>query len=351
MKDLYQKIQGYFDLERSDNIVRSIFQSLVLLTSGAFLGLILTDLSATPSKVKWQNIVLCLIATVAYVYLEYRRLRKEKSFPITILQHLNATSDLDEVRKQYNRKTKVDEYIDHSIRSLNSNTCPVSLPAEDFTICHQDLNAGLKNVLLDVVEKPHYVFDVDKSKFLVGTYLRKIYNPVPLMGEINAEEKFFIFRDDFNFSDYFPFSLYTISDKPDTFNIQTSIIESINLEKYVCKDVIFNNKHFTFISSPIPNVCESCPPDGAIFCIYEGVEKCPSDIENVLLIFARIVSNWISKFNDCVLREKNPSQEKLSKRTEAEIPPEVLSRLKNKQANISRSEGASFHEGLENKSN
>src|SRR4051812_34378847 len=129
MKHLYQKLHGYFEFERSDNIIRSIFQSLVLLTSGALLGLILADFSATPIKVSWSNIILCLITVVIYVYLEHRRLRREKSFPVSILEHLNAASDLEEVKKQYNRKKKIDEYIDHSIQSLNSNTCPVSIPA------------------------------------------------------------------------------------------------------------------------------------------------------------------------------------------------------------------------------
>jgi hypothetical protein len=98
-------------------------------------------------------------------------------------------------------------------------------------------------------------------------------------------------------------------DKEVVFHIQNAVRESSKFNKYLCKQINIHNDIFTLICSPIPNVCEDCPADGIIFTVYKGVEICSQDSAEVLLIFGRILSNWVSKYNDCVRREKmtNPN--------------------------------------------
>lgn len=300
MTDLYRKIQNYFRFDKEDSIVRIIIEGAVLLLSGVYLGVIVD--SDSPKGSWW---VIFLLSSGIYLYFLRSRLMKERSFPVTILEHLTASEELRDLRVRFNRKAKIDEYIERSIQSLNANTCPVVSEAPNNNLCHQDLNAGLRLVLNDFIEKPHYVLDIDKSRFTIGMYVKKVFSPDSPEGRIDSEDHLITFRDDLYLGDLIPSNLFELGqDNEDEYKLQTAIIQSVNFSKYQCQKLTIRGKEHMLICSPIPNVCEDCPADGAIFTIFEGTDCCPTDIENILLIFGRIISNWISKFNDCVRREK-----------------------------------------------
>ena len=304
MNELYGKIEKYFQFEKADTILITIVKSLILLGCGGYFGLILREINSTPPDINFIHILIFIVGILTFGYIEYRRLKKEKNFPVTILEHLKATEELRSLQEKYSRKTKIYEYIDHSIQSLNLNTCP-TVASQDNYFCHQELHVGLKNVLEDLVERPNYFYNIDKTKFTIGTYLKEINHRKSQIGRISSEEKVFVFRDDLLLERFIPKTFSQInSSEEEIFQIQTAIIEAIEFNKYLCKKLKVKNETYSLICSPIPNVCESCPPDGIIFTIYKGEECCSSDSESVLLIFGRILSNWVSKYNDCVRREK-----------------------------------------------
>lgn len=300
MNDLYIKLDKYFKFEKSDSVFVTIIKSLIILVSGAFLGLFLKEINSEPPIKNYWHLLIFLVGAIIFIYLEYRRLTKEKNFPISILNHLSATEDLKILTEKYNRKCKIYEYVDSSIQSLNSNTCPVIFTLPENLLCNQDIALGLKEVLNDLVERPNYFLDIDKTKFTVGVYIKYVETETETFFP-DTKEKFIIFRDDLLIKDYIPTTLENLeADEISEFKIQTALIESLNFDKYICKHFEINDETYSIICSPIPNVCESCPPEGIIFTIYKGTDSCPIDIENILLIFGRIVSNWMAKYNECV---------------------------------------------------
>lgn len=307
MKELYCKLDKYFEFEKSDSIFKSILKSLVLLVSGGFFGLSIKELTSSPQIINLWHIAIFIFGIIFFVYLESRRLIKEKKFPISILEHLNATEDLKILNEKYKRKSKIYEYIDLSIQSLNSNTCPVLGADPVSSLCNQDLNAGLRNVLNDLIVRPNYFLDIDQTKFSIGVIVKKILDRETLNSLEPFKEKTFIFRDDLQFEKYIPLEFSRI-DSSDIvkFETHTAFMESYEFDKFVCKKIEVDSVVHTVICSPIPNVCESCPAEGVIFTFYKGNENCQRDIESVLLIFGRILSNWISKYNECISRgDKN----------------------------------------------
>ncbi|MDR7210960.1 hypothetical protein [Flavobacterium piscis] len=310
MNDLYSKLDKYFRYEKSDSVFIALVKSLILLVSGGYFGLSIKEINSTPQIIDYKHIGIFVFGISIFIYIEFRRLTKEKNFPISILNHLTATEELKELKEKYNRKSKIYEYIDLSIQSLNSNTCPVLFATSDNLLCRQDLNLGLKNVLNDLVESPNYFLEVDKTKFTVGVYLKDILDPKSERDFTVNNEKTFLFRDDLSINDYLPESLFEInSTEIEGFQIQTALLEVLNFDKFICRQINIDSEVHSIVCSPIPNVCESCPPEGIIFAIYKGNEGCQSDIDSVLLIFGRILSNWISKYNECVSRTKNLKSE------------------------------------------
>jgi hypothetical protein len=336
MKDLYNKIEKYFQFEKADTVFVTLFKSLLLLICGGYFGLILREINADPQVISYKHIAFLILGLSTFIYIEYRRLKKEKNFPVTILEHLNATEELKDLKEKHSRKTKLYDFIDNSIQSLNSNTCPVVLTPDNF-LCHQDLELGLKSVLIDLVDRPHYILDVDQTKFTVGTFIKDILDKNSQVGEISSVEKTFIFRDDLNIAYVLPESPYQLnSEQEGSFQFQTALLEGLNFNKFLCKSIKLNDQSYTLICSPIPNVCEDCPPDGIVFSLFKGTECCSSDIDSVLLIFGRILSNWIAKYNDCVRRDKRMNLDALHSHKKAEVPPEVLELLEKQQKDSSK---------------
>lgn len=327
MKDLYNKIETYFQFEKSDSVYVSLFKSVVLLVCGGYFGLILRELNSDPPIVNYSHFFYLIVGLSIFIYIEYRRLKKEKNFPVTILEHLTAAEELKELREKHSRKTKLYDFIDNSIQSLNSNTCPVFV-TPDNNLCQQDLALGLKSVLIDLVDRPQYILNVEKTKFLVGSFIKDIYDKDSKIGQISWEDKMFIYRDDLNISHLLPQSPDQLSSEQEgSFQFQTALLEGIHFNKFLCKSIILDNEKYTLICSPIPNVCADCPPDGILFAMFKGEECCSTDIDSVLLIFGRILSNWIAKYNDCVRRDKQTPVEESHAHKKTEVPKEVLDLL------------------------
>jgi hypothetical protein len=304
MNELYTKLDKYFRHEKSDSIFITIIKSLILLVSGGYFGLTIKELNSNPQIIDIKHIGIVICGILSFVFIEYRRLKKEKNFPISILNHLKATEELKNLKEKYVRKSKIYEYIDLSIQSLNSNTCPVLYSETENILCHQDLNIGLKKVLNDLVERPNYFLEVDRTKFTIGTYIKHILDKKSNTSLNPNNEKTFIFRDDLLLTELIPDSFDQInSTELESFQIQTAMLEVLNFDKFLCKQIEINSENYTIVCSPIPNVCEDCPPEGIIFAIYKGTDNCQNDIDNVLLIFGRILSNWISKYNECISRD------------------------------------------------
>jgi hypothetical protein len=304
MNELYNKLEKYFQFEKADTIVISIAKSILLIISGAYFGLFLKEINATPAEYKYHHLIFAVIGIAICMYIEYRRLQKEKNFPITILEHLTSKEDLDILTKQHNRQKKVFEFIDHSIKSLNTNTCPVSYDAPDEAICREDLKDSLSNILNDFINRTNYFLEIDKLNFTNGIYLGDILT--------FSEDKFtettlnFNFKDDLKLGKYFDELEYGLSseEKEFKFHLISAISEAILFDKYLCKQLILNEVKYSIVISPIPNICDSCPPRGVIYAIYEGTENCNCDSNKILEIHSRLLTNWISKYEDCLYNEK-----------------------------------------------
>lgn len=323
LKDLYEKLDKYFTFEKFNSIFITILKSLILLVCGGLFGYILREYIAS-GNVKIIALLFFFSLLVIYVFFEFIRLSKERNFPIGILQHLKATEELQTSTKKIERHNKVFEFIDNSIRSLNSNTCPIAYGEAINELCHQDLNNGLKSVLNDLVERTNYFFDVDKSKFTIGVYLDGVR--LKQGTEIYTTTTNYVFKDDLKLDYNLPINSTQFNSENDLqFKILTKFIESINFSRYIEEKLDSENKDLFIICSPIPNVCEDCPPIGVIYAIYEGCDKCSTDSENVMLINGRLLSNWISKYEDC-LHKTYPSNDEtpgIHTHSEVIIPKEI----------------------------
>lgn len=297
MQVLYKKIQDYYEFEKNNSIFFSILKASFLVFCGALTSNLFNTFNIT-------YLILDVVFFLFFLFLEIRHLARQKNFPITILEHLTAVDELKQVKKNIARKLDIEIYIDEAIRSLNTNTCPITDEAEN-DLCHQDLELGIETVLQNLIRKTKYFLDLNKTQYTVGVYLDNIYRKSGYdFDSISPSCKTFfrIVRDDLNIEYRMPddniMNLEHL--KGDSLAIHSVLFSALTNERYLEKQIELEDGLFTILASPIPNVCIDCPADGLIYILLKGKEELPSDLDNTLLIFGRILTNWISKYNSCV---------------------------------------------------
>ncbi|MDP3442712.1 MAG: hypothetical protein Q8T08_07580 [Ignavibacteria bacterium] len=299
MDDIFKTLKDYFRFDRLQDIFLQVFELFLGLFAGGLLGALLT--TDKPSNWLIGGTIASMVLSAAFAF---NRLLKSSHFPNTAIDYLQTKKKMEEMTSELNRKNTIDEYIDKSIQALNLHTCPLTSDDIDY-LCDNPLDDGLREVLRSVIQQPHYILDCSKSKFTVAIHLAWYPEKKPIVGTTNRFEisqlaKTIIFRDDFNIA----------------FALQDDILDDLNSEglKYeihnagrdtfnhvqLRETIVHNeNQKLKLITAPIPQVCEG-GKIGVLFLFCDEFVCKPKDLENILLIFGRIIANWISKYEDCI---------------------------------------------------
>lgn len=72
---------------------------------------------------------------------------------------------------------------------------------------------------------------------------------------------------------------------------------------------------FTIICSEIPEVCSE-DPIGVMFVIVKADCACPSDLPYIFKIFNRLTSNYIYKYNECIISDVQKTLQRLADRNQ-----------------------------------
>ena len=218
---------------------------------------------------------------------------------------LKSTNQLKESEKEIERKIIIDTYIEDAIKSLNSNTCNYIDTNIENHLCDTSIENGLKSIYQPYFGNPQNLLDTPKAKFTIGAYLDYILvlpaQFTQIQGNVTTDFKIIIPRDDFGFANYFAKDILTNQGMVDlSFIFQVQFLDTFKHTRFVNSVLNFQGKNYTFITSPIPTVCED-GSTGVFFMIFEEVSTLPPDFENLTNIFSRLFSNWLCRYNECIL--------------------------------------------------
>lgn len=155
MNDLFNKLEKYYLYTESINLIFGVIIMIFGMVCGGMIGQLINDYSTNHFNL--TLVIITFICICVYLYLEIKQKNKDKKFPITILDHLKAVEELKKLKEIYNKKSILYGFINNSIITLNSNTCP--LPNYNDNLCDQKLKDGLQNVLNDLVEHPQTILN------------------------------------------------------------------------------------------------------------------------------------------------------------------------------------------------
>lgn len=287
--------------------VRSFF-ALVYRTFGVMEALLAIGLGALVSA--WislpDNAYLgwcALVTGVFYTPLIILKLRAQWCIPEKLFDHLDAVHRLEQTRKELARKEGIDAFIDLAIKSLNSATCRINSDQEDH-ICDSAVKDGLSDVLSSLINRPQIILDCDTVKFSIGA---RVFHYVQAGSRpIRFEHEWLVLRDDLGVGEEVPCDPAdgVMSDATGTsLHFRQAIEKAVNENTLVAVATALRGKPVQLICSPIPVVCDEARADGVLWICRECIQPPPNDLGNILLIFGRVVANWLSKYHDCLGRK------------------------------------------------
>lgn len=314
MKYLIEQLQKYHRHERNLSIFGQMLESVVGLIVSGVVGYMIAE------SVSRLTIILTILMSVTYMWLLIQRIYRNAIFPLSALGELEATNREIEIREKLEQSEIHYTYIDNAIQALNSHTCTIGLGyGGPNDLCTQNLKDGLRSALLDFISHPQNILGCHRKRFTVGIYLDTFYRS-PWPGEqvdMDTVDQlmsscFFTLRDDFGFEHKGNIYEDVFHDGVASgvgLSVQNTIRYAMNNNQFRIEPCDFDGENYTVLASPVPNVCEINLETGeeailgGIVVICKATNDIKPEVAKVLRIFGRIVSNWVSKYEECVIHQ------------------------------------------------
>lgn len=175
-------------------------------------------------------------------------------------------------------------------------------------LCDSDVKEGLIKILNPLLNQINSIAQSHTVKTTIGVYFESLEQ------ERNGDDSippsipyFTVIKDENNLENILPSDL--VNNKSITGEIQNvqHVIElSTRNKRYVSEIHAINNITYSVNSSPIPLACYDKETSGALVLILSERET-PNDLNKVLELFSKILTNWIYKYNQCVYSRRELS--------------------------------------------
>jgi hypothetical protein len=247
--------------------------------------------------------------------------------------------ELHDAKKDIERKVLIDGYIDDAVKALNANTCNYDEIHVEQHLCEQSLQIGLTSVCQPYFENPQNLLNSTRAKFTVGAYVNYFLKLPATLGTepviALGNHDIFLPRDNFGFKEFLPKDiLYDHELTGLSFIFQSQLSNSFRHSSFVHSIFNYEEKDYSLITVPIPNVCESGSL-GVLFIICEELNAIPQDFENVSRIFCRLFSNWLSRYDECVATRCEKANANLTKvRIPVAAPQEAVAEKQKQESNV-----------------
>lgn len=289
---------------------------LVTIIIEGFFVVIIGVASNKIEELNWVGIL--IVSSIIYIFLLVVKAAYQFKFPVSIIDELISKRKLEETNKLFDRQKAINEYINSAIQGLNEQTCAIDWPTEMDILCEKALQERLIELLQPLVSYTDVILDTStEKKFTIGIQLDYFYNLPNDYAEISVEKPddflpqnwekvedkgLMILKDELGISGLLPKDLMKKTQIGPAYEVQTAINRTWNNVAFTSHDFNSNNKQYTIICSEIYKPCSKVEISGVFFIIRNGGAGIPADVPEVLQIFNQVITNYVSKYNTCILQ-------------------------------------------------
>lgn len=332
-KQLLQRLDKWISVIRKSFLALKLFEVLAV----AAIGYATNRATADNALPVWTGVL--VFGIIFYAIISLVQTAYSYYFPSNIVDELDARLELDAIRKKLNRKSEIYDYLTDAIGDLNNQTCNISGGSTDH-LCENGIKDNITNVVSPLFTNTNYLFESNKTAYTIGIYLNNYYakpetEAAPIDIDKLEQRGIILLKDDWNFSDGIDKNLMG-DNRAAGFRqqIKQAIETSLNNDCYYSTVITTDQGNFRIFAIEVQEVCEDSVPRGVLFIITEEIKE-PEDIEQVLRLFSKIISNLLSRQDECIynqVEKKNQVYREAQRRISVPEPPEVTA-LKMEQQN------------------
>ncbi len=312
MDTLHQKLNDWISVIQKSIIGVIVIQTILVIIIG------IASNKVTYSFDIWFWVI--FISSLFYIFLVIVMTAYQVKYPGSIVEELVSKKKLIEQTKLLDRQNAINQYITEAIEALNAQTCSINSSGGKNILCDQDLETRLNDLLETLVVYTDVILDTPSTKnFTIGLYLFEYYKLPNNMDEIELDENegevsivdskpiegsgILVLKDDLVLREtLLPKNLIEIANAVNAqFEIQTSILRCYNNNHFDKHDFGHNDDSYSIVCSEIPQVCSDEYPIGVLFIISKSSITPNSSIKEILRIYNRLISNYTSKYNQCII--------------------------------------------------
>lgn len=262
---------------------------------------------ASSINTNWAFIL--FFSIILYTAIQLFKLYNHTLFPDKATCAITESYELTKFREQNTRKDIINDSFSRTLVVLNKTTCDYLNDNLSYELIHKSIEDGLRNVLKNFISNLNTILEIDKSKYTVGVYLKGVLimpqtsNPVKEINSIPSTDGVFIIEDSLNVEQIcIPKELMTTSQLPDcVVDIKGNIQKALNKKGFYSGTFKEGNCNYAINCNFIPVYCNEEEAKGCLFIISEALVEAPYDLNSILDVYCRIISNWVVNLENCVL--------------------------------------------------
>ena len=305
--------------------LKAFFESTFAFTRGYVIieVIFIALLSVASSQVNcflssWSLLILVSILVLIITYVQrFDFLNKFPKSLIDAVQQSIDYKDLDikkhefeiealKLEKSKERNSLINDAISDTIVGLNSQTCTLHEKEDPFPeiiekLCDKDVEDGLIRILSPFASEIYTIIQGHNPLITIGAYFRNVaQEPTEVHESASDKAMLFVIKDDNNIKSKVPSNLLEDSMiTGDLQNLQQLFETCLRNNRFVKSQITLFLENYSIIVSPIPFACDENDASGAVFLLLKN-DVFPNDIEKIIKIFTRLLTNWMYKYNNCV---------------------------------------------------
>lgn len=308
MKELKAFFESTFSFTRGYVIIEVIFIALLSVASSqvnCFLS-------------SWSLLILVSVLVLIITYVQ--RFDFLNKFPKSLIDAVQQSIDYKDLEikkhefeiealkleKSKERNSLINDAISDTIVGLNSQTCTLHEKEDPFPeiiekLCDKDVEDGLISILTPFASEIYAIIHGPNPLITIGAYFKSVAQE-PIDGRDGPSDKpmLFVVKDDNDIKSRIPSNLLEDTRITGDLQILQQMFETcLRNNRFVKSQIPMFLDNYSLLISPIPFACDENDTSGALFLLLRS-EVFPNDIEKIIKIFTRLLTNWMYKYNNCV---------------------------------------------------
>lgn len=292
-KEIIFKLDNFCKTINRAIIGVAIFEGIVV----TFIGIVSNTLTTENPDINKYSTYSLIFLGVLYLFLLFIRTAYSTSFPSSITNELKSERELQDLKRDAERQTTINEFFVETMQRLNGQTCALNL-GDGTHLCDIGISKGIHELIEPVIENTYFLLDTINTKFTIGVFLDSYAS---MTVDNHWERGIIVIEDKLNKSNLLIKELFdTNLVRTEQLELQTAIRQSFNNNEFIEKHYNDGQDNYTIICSPMPLACNENDGLGVLFIISKKLETTPADLPTKMKIFGRVIANWIYRFNECI---------------------------------------------------